>query len=201
MKKRKRSYFFAADYNHRIIWLEGVICSQSEQRVLRALKKMNKTKGPICFYISGPGGVFVSVFSIGKALVASLNPVLGIAHGKVQSACFLLTQYFKVCAAVPGTRFSFHHATTDGPWDKSGLLTQEEAINTLEYMRRADAIQALLFLHKTKKEHEVHRLFEGQKTISARTARCLGLIDCYLDQSDFNKDRRLIAKKKQHRTA
>lgn len=201
MKKRKKSYFFAEDFKHRIVWLDGLLCDQSERKVINTLKKMNKTKGPICFYFSGPGGILLSAFSIGKALGASPNPVLGIAHGKVQSACFLLTQYFKICAAIPGTRFSFHHATSDGPWDKSGLLTQEEAIDALEYMRRIDAVQVLLFLHKAKKEHEVHRLFEEQKTISARTARRLGLIDCYLDQSDFNKDRRLIAKKRYRRTA
>ena len=191
MRSKKR-YFFAADYKNRIIWLKGEICERSEQDVLRALKRMNKTVGPICFYLSGPGGVFVSAISIGNAVISSANHILGIAHGEVASACFLLTQYFEVCAAIPGAKFTFHHAVCENTWEEE--ITQGEACATLEFLRRTDAIQFLLFSRKAKDINKVHNLFENQKTISARTARRLGLVDRYLSKSDFNIDKRKIRK-------
>jgi ATP-dependent protease ClpP protease subunit len=191
--RKFRAYLLKVNFQRRIIWFHGEINENSHKEIIKALRRLNKTIDTIFFYFSGPGGSFVSCLEIGKAIANSRSPVIGIAHGRVQSACFLLSQFFKVCVGVSGTKFEFHHTFLD---DMEGTLTQNEAREYLGYMQTGDASQFLIFARRAKDVNRLECLFEKQAILDLKQTKRLGLIDGVLNKKEFLADKLMMTKRR-----
>ena len=178
----------------RVVWFSGEIRAGTADKAISALRKLNRTEGPICFYLSGPGGDFKHCYRIGKEIENSPNPVAGIAHGELRSACFVLTQFFRVCVGVRGSTFGFHRAARETTLAiaKSTVLTQDDLQKEMDRLRFMDAIQATLFYQRVKDFESIFELLHGDKVLSLKEAIKLKFIDGRFDRyEEFLYDKRL----------
>ncbi|MBI2674187.1 MAG: ATP-dependent Clp protease proteolytic subunit [Candidatus Yanofskybacteria bacterium] len=178
----------------RIIWFSGEIRAGTANKVISVLKKLNRTEGPICFYLSGPGGDFDHCYRIGKEIDNSPNPVAGIAHGELRSACFVLTQFFRVCVGVRGSTFGFHRAAreTTRAIAKNLFLTQDDLQKEIDRLKFVDALIATIFFRRFQDFDSIFELLRIDKVLSLNEAIKLKLIDGRFDEYNFLADRRFI---------
>ena len=178
----------------RIVWLSGEIRVETADKIISALRKLNRTKGPICFYLSGPGGDFKHCYRMGKEIENSPNPIVGIAHGELRSACFVLTQFFRVCVGVRGSTFGFHRAAreTTHAINKGTILTQDGLQKELDRLKFIDAIQAYLFYEKVRDFDLVFELLHDDRVLNLDEAIKLKLVNGCFDRREFLSDKRLV---------
>ena len=190
---RNSEFQFAVSPEKRIIWFSGEICAESSRRIINSLRRLNKTReGPICFYLSGRGGDFKYCFAIGNEIQNSSNPVAGIAHGQVISACFMLTQFFKVCLGVEGTIFGFHRTARESRITKGLIMNQDFLQRELDRLKMMDAIQVSVFYRRLRDFDRLFDFLRNDKVIEVSEAIKLGLIDDYFDRGEFGVDRRFM---------
>lgn len=179
----------------RIVWFSGEIRAGTADKVINALRKLNKTEGSICFYLTGPGGDFKHCYRVGKEIEDSPNPVVGIAHGNLRSACFVLTQFFKACVGVKGSTFGFHRAARETTLAiaRSTVLTQDDLQKELDRLRFMDAVQATLFYQRVRDFDSIFELLHCDKVLSLNEAIKLKFIDGRFDRyNEFLSDKRLV---------
>ena len=176
----------------RIVWFSGEVNARSARKVISALKKLNKTRGPICFYLSGVGGDFKYCFMMGKEIQNSPNQIIGVAHGQVISACFMLTQFFKVCVGVQGATFVFHRAVRESRITRDLMMSQDFLQRELDRLRMVDAIQVALFYRRLNDFDRLFELLRSEKVLGLDEVIKLRLLDDHFNTKEFWADRRLM---------
>ena len=192
----KPKSILAVDYRKRIIWLDGDITDQTARRFRTIIRKINTIKiDPIVMYIRGDGGDPWSALSIMMDISNSPSQIGIVAHERVASGSFLITQAGFWRAALPGTKFLFHSAEgiCSGHNDDR-QFTRQKLVDWIEMLELIDYLQFQWFSRRGRPLEIIYDFLKTDKTLTLSEAKKFILVDYHYSRKDFLKDRLSIGK-------
>lgn len=185
------------NYRERFVWLDlgdqTHFNSRIASGIMAILNKMDKASAdPIIFYICGIGGDFFAFLKLHYFIRAMRSSVAFVPFRFVKSGCFYITQSGVACAAMPGTKFTFHRAVDRYIAEKNETMNQEFYLRQADRLRIVDTLQLMLFVQRGRPISEVFKLFLSEATLSVAQAQKVKLVDAVYSEKDFRKDRAFV---------